>query len=151
MNSTKLVQAAVLRFVDWLNRYGETSYDHQSYFASDLGRRAKALYYKSPMLGRLAVAPMIFSEAFVPSVRRLFWKRERFPIADAHYATGFAFIAQTFQNEQYHERAVHFLEVLKVTRSPGYETILGIPVQLGNTQRDNTKGNSVDNDGPLCL
>ena len=121
MNGAERVQAAVLRFVDWLNRYGETSYDHQSYFASTLGRRAKALYYKSPMLGTLAVAPMIFSEAFVPSARRFFWKRERFPIADAHYAMGFAFLAQTFQNEQYHERAVHFLEVLKVTRSRGYE------------------------------
>ena len=121
VGSTKLVHAAVLRFIDWLNRHGETSYDHQSYFASDLGRRAKALYYTRPMLGTLAVAPMIFSEAFVPSARRLFWKRERFPIADAHYAMGFAFIAQTFQNEQYHEWAVHFLEVLKETRSPGYE------------------------------
>ncbi len=40
------VRAAVLRFVGWLDRYGEISYDHQSFFASDLGRRAKALYYK---------------------------------------------------------------------------------------------------------
>jgi hypothetical protein len=120
-SGTERVQAAVLRFIDWLNRYGETSYDHQSYFASDLGRRAKALYYTSPILGTLAVAPMICSEAFVPSARRFFWKRERFPISDAHYAMGFAFLAQTFQNEQYHERAVHFLEVLKETRSPGCE------------------------------
>ena len=121
VSGTERVQAAVLRFVDWLNRYGETSYDHQSYFASDLGRRAKALYYTSRILGTLAVAPMICSEAFAPSARRFFWKRERFPIADAHYAMGFAFCAQTFQDEQYHERAVHFLEVLKETRSPGYE------------------------------
>ena len=121
MSHTEKVRAAILRFVDWLNRYGETSYDHQSYFASDLGRRAKALYYTNPMIGTLAVAPMIFSEAFVPSARRFFWKRERFPIADAHYAMGFAFLAKAFKNEQYHGRAVHFLEVLKETRSPGYE------------------------------
>jgi hypothetical protein len=115
------VQRAVLRFIDWLDRYGETSYDHQSFFASDLGRHAKALYYTNPVLGTLAVSPMIFSEAFVPSARRLFWKRQRFPIADAHYAMGFAFLSQTFQNEQYYQRAVHFLEVLKQTRSPGYD------------------------------
>ena len=47
----KEVRAAVLRFVEWLDHYGETSYDHQSYFASDLGRGAKALYYTEAVAG----------------------------------------------------------------------------------------------------
>ncbi len=115
------VQAAVLRFVGWLDRYGEISYDHQSFFASDLGRRAKALYYTKPLLGTLAVAPMIFCEAFVPSARKFFWKQQRFPIADAHYAMGFAFLSQALGEEQYYRRAVHFLEILKETRSRGYD------------------------------
>jgi hypothetical protein len=115
------VPAAVLRLVKWLDRYGEVSYDHQSFFASDLGGRAKALYYKRPLLGTLAVSPMIFCEAFVPSARKLFWKPQRFPIADAHYAMGFAFLSQVLRDEQYYRRAVHFLEVLKETRSQGYE------------------------------
>src|ERR1700723_1289222 len=115
------VRASVLRFVGWLDRYGETSYDHQSFFASDLARAAKSLYYKKPLLGTLAVSPMIFCEAFLPSARRFFWKRQRFPIADAHYAMGFAFLARALGQKQYYERAVHFLEVLKETRSPGYE------------------------------
>jgi len=115
------LREAILRFVAWLDRYGETSYDHQSYFASDLGRRAKALYYRKPLLGTLAVSPMIFSEAFIPSARRLFWKQQRFPIADAHYAMGFAFLSQTLDSEPYHNRAVHFLEVLKETRTKGFK------------------------------
>jgi hypothetical protein len=136
------VQAAVFRFVDWLDRYGETSYDHQSFFASDLGRSAKALYYKKPFLGMLAVAPMIFSEAFLPAARALFWKRQRFPIADAHYAMGFAFLSQVFGEEQYYRRAVHFLDVLKETRSPGYEHYCwGYPFNWetrGGTMREGT-------------
>jgi hypothetical protein len=115
------VQAAVLRFVEWLDGYGETSHDHQSFFASDFGRSAKALYYRRPLLGTLAVAPMIFCEAFVPSARKLFWKPQRFPIADAHYAMGFAFLSQALGEDQYYRRAVHFLEVLKQTRSRGYK------------------------------
>jgi hypothetical protein len=115
------IREAVLQFVGWLDGYGETSYDHQSFFAGDLGRRAKALYYTSPLLGKLAVAPMIFCEAFVPSARKLFWKPQRFPIADAHYAMGFAFLSQVLNDEQYYLRAVHFLEVLKETRCPGYD------------------------------
>jgi Prenyltransferase and squalene oxidase repeat len=114
------VRTSVLQFVQWLDSYGETSHDHQSFFASDLGRRAKALYYTNPLLGTLAVAPMILCEAFVPSARKLFWKPQRFPIADAHYAMGFAFLSQAFGDEQSYCRAVHFLQVLKETRSKGY-------------------------------
>jgi hypothetical protein len=114
------VEVSVNRFTRWLDHYGETSYDHQSYFASDLGRSAKALYYRKPLLGALVVSPMIFSEAFVPSARRLFWKPQRFPIADAHYAMGFAFLAQAFGQQAYHDRAVHFLQVLKETRCKSF-------------------------------
>jgi len=114
------VQVAIHRFVTWLDGYGETSYDHQSYFAGDLGRSAKALYYRKPLLGTLAVSPMVLSEAFVPSARRLFWKPQRFPIADAHYAMGFAFLAEVLGQESHLKRAIHFLEVLKATRSKGY-------------------------------
>jgi hypothetical protein len=115
------VEASVTRFTKWLDRYGETSWDHQSFYVSKLGRAAKALYYRKPLLGTLAVAPMVFSEAFLPSARRLFWKRQRLPIADAHYAMGFAFLAQMHGGCKYHQRAAHFLEVLKETRCRGYE------------------------------
>src|ERR1700747_1706749 len=87
------IEASISGFTEWLDRYGELSWDHQSFFASKLGRAAKALYYRKRLLGTLAVAPMIFAEAFVPSARRLFWKAQRFPIADAHYAMGFAYLA----------------------------------------------------------
>ncbi len=114
------IQTRVFRFIQWLNDFGETSYDHQSFFASDFGRSAKALYYRWPIVGTFAVAPMIICEAFVPSARRLFWKKQRLPIADAHYAMGFAFLAQVCNSEEYYQRAVHFLEVLRTTRCPGY-------------------------------
>src|SRR5712692_6107399 len=114
------VRKSVRRFADWLDRYGETSYDFQSLYASDLTRKAKALYYRRPLLGTMAVAPIIFCEAFIPAARQLFWKRQRFPIADAHYAMGLAFLSQVFDQEEFYHRAVHFLEVLKSTRCPGY-------------------------------
>jgi hypothetical protein len=115
------IHAALRRFVAWLDGYGETSYDHQSFFAGPLGRGAKALYYRKPLLGTLAVAPMVLFEAFLPSARRLFWMPQRFPIADAHYAMGFAFLARTSEEQAHYRRAVHFLEVLEETRCPEYE------------------------------
>src|SRR5690349_11795428 len=86
------VAEVVARFTRWLEAYGETSRDHQSFFAGAVGRRAKALYYKHGLVGKAAVAPMIFFEAFLPSARRLFFRPVRFPIADAQYAMGFAFL-----------------------------------------------------------
>src|SRR5438067_3912570 len=106
----------LVNFTDWLASYGETSWDHQSFFAGPIGGRAKSLYYRSRLIGTAAVAPMIFCEAFLPSARRLFHHRMRFPIADAHYAMGFAFLYQIASNPAYLERAFHFLKILKETR-----------------------------------
>lgn len=113
--------AAVSRFIQWLDAYGEESHDFQSYYASEFGRRAKRLYYEHPMLGTCAVLPMVISEAMVPSARRLFWKPQRFPIADAHYAMGFAFLFEATGEERYYTRALHFLNVLEKTRCAGWE------------------------------
>jgi hypothetical protein len=108
-------------FADWLENYGETSWDHQSYYAGPVGSRAKALYYKNKWLGIAAVGPMVFSEAFFPSARRLFHQRMRLPIADAHYAMGFAYLYEAGGNERHLEKAVHFLEVLQKTRSHAFK------------------------------
>jgi hypothetical protein len=114
------IDASLDRFVRWLDGYGEVSWDHQSYFAGPVGRRAKALYYRNRLLGTAAVAPMIFSEAFVPGARRLFAKPVRFPIADAHYAMGFAYLAKKRGSKDLLSRAAGFLEALEQSRCAGY-------------------------------
>ncbi|MFV9644571.1 MAG: hypothetical protein ACNYWU_01995 [Desulfobacterales bacterium] len=117
----KEIRTSLETFIQWLNRYGETSYDHQTFFTGPVGGKAKGLYYKHALLGTLAVSPMIFFEAFMPSNRKLFWKKQRFPIADAHYAMGLALLAKNTGKEEYYQRAVHFLEILKSSRSPGFK------------------------------
>ncbi|HEX3627769.1 MAG TPA: hypothetical protein VH280_20360 [Verrucomicrobiae bacterium] len=129
-------------FAQWLENYGETSWDFQSYYAGPLGRRAKALYYKNKLLGTVAVAPMVFSEAFVPSARRMFHQKMQLPIASAHYAMGFAFLYEATGEKSYLEKAVHFLEVLQETRCPDFkEYCWGYPfdwVTLNGTIHTNT-------------
>jgi hypothetical protein len=123
-NQTNLLDEKVANvlddFTEWLTRFGETSRDHQTFFAGATGQAAKALYYRHKLLGTAAVAPMIFFEAFLPSARRLFHHPTRFPIADAHYAMGFAFLFQVTNDEAYLQRAIHFLNELKKSRSPGF-------------------------------
>lgn len=114
--------ASVLdRFTRWLERFGETSLDHQTFFFGSAGRFAKAFYYRHPRIGLAAVAPMIFCEAFVPCARALFFHRVRFPIADAHFAMGFAFLYEATRRMGFLEKACHFLEELRRTRCPSYK------------------------------
>src|SRR5215472_14818306 len=138
----KKLQETILQFIEWLDRYGETSFDFQTFYSSPLGQKAKTLYYKRPLFGTIAVAPIIFCEAFAPSARQIFWKRQRFPIADAHYAMGFATLSEVLGEKKYYQRAVHFLEVLETTRCPGQKHYAwGYPfdwVGIGGTIKQGT-------------
>jgi len=120
-SSAEKVATVLSNFTAWLDAYGESSWDFQSYYAGPIGGRAKALYYKNKWVGTVAVAPMVFSEAFFPAARRLFHHRMRFPIADAHYAMGCAFLYEATGKAEYLNKAVHFLEALKKSRCPGFK------------------------------
>jgi uncharacterized protein YyaL (SSP411 family) len=85
---------------------------------------------------------MVFSEAFFPPARRLFHHRMRLPIADAHYAMGFAYLYEATGDKHFLEKAVHFLKVLQETRCPEFkEYCWGYPfdwVTRNGTIRANT-------------
>src|SRR5262245_44440803 len=83
------VLAALGRFGQWLTDYGESSFGHQSCCAGPSEVRAKSLYYGHKLIGTMAVAPMILCESLIPSARRLFHHKARFPIAGTHFATRF--------------------------------------------------------------
>jgi hypothetical protein len=108
-------------FSRWLDNFGEKSLDHQTFFAGPIGGLAKSFYYRHPRMGFLAVAPMIFCEAFVPAARQLFHPPVRFPIADAHYAMGFAFLYEATSDPACLQRAIHFLKRLKETGCPDFK------------------------------
>jgi hypothetical protein len=134
------VSAGLTNFTRWLDAFGETSLDHQTFFAGPIGGFAKSLYYQHPKIGIAAVAPIIFCEAFIPSARRLFHPPFRFPIADAHYAMGFAFLYQATSASVYLQKAVHFQRVL-----------LGLPIRLGHTEWHDEAADPFDHNHPVCL
>jgi hypothetical protein len=63
---------------------------------------------------------MILFEAFLPSARRLFHHPIRFPIADAHYSMGFAFLHEATQDPSHLAKAVDFLRVLERSKCQGF-------------------------------
>jgi len=86
--------AAALAHTEWLRAYGPTSWDQYDFWANPIGRRAKAAYYRHKWLGLPLVAPFVLLDNAVPGSRWLFWHRQRFAIADAHYAMGFFALAE---------------------------------------------------------
>jgi hypothetical protein len=118
---TSKVSEVLTNFTRWLDAFGETSLDHQTFFAGPVGGFAKSFYYRYPKVGIAAVAPMIFCEAFVPSARRLFHPPVRFPIADAHYAMGFAFLYEATGDSVRLQQAIHFLKRLEETRCADFQ------------------------------
>lgn len=145
------VQSAVERFVGWLDVYGETSQDQQDFLACSYGRWAKELYYKRPVLGKFFVAPLIAFEAFTPSVRNLFLSRSRLPIADAHFAMGFAYLHRATGESKHYDRAVHFLEVLEKTRCPNFtHHCWGYPFDWQTVLGTLPKGTPMITSTPYC-
>ena len=116
----KAIEEAINGFVQWLSSFGETSQDHQDFYAGGIGARAKELYYKKPILGTIAVSPMVLCEAFLPKARKFFHHPMRLPIADAHYAMGFALLYEITKDIGNLYKARHFCQILKETRCRSY-------------------------------
>lgn len=117
----KRIELAIDRFIKWLDSYGDNSYDFHTLYASKITGAAKELYYKKPKIGIFAVAPMVFCEAFLPSAKPVFYKKQRFPIADAHYSMGFSYLYKIYKKDEYYKKAKYYIDVLEKTRCPGYQ------------------------------
>ena len=110
-------QTVALGHACWLETYGETSWDPHDLWANPAGRCAKAVYYRHRWLGLPVVAPLIALDTVLPGSRRLFWHRQRFAIADAHYAMGFYALAA--KGPEWLPRANTFVEALVQERCAG--------------------------------
>jgi hypothetical protein len=109
--------AAALAHISWLRDFGPTSWDQYDFWANPIGRRAKAAYYRHKWLGLPLVAPFVLLDNTVPGSRRLFWHRQRFAIADAHYAMGF-FALATARDPGWLRHGEVFIKALEGERCP---------------------------------
>jgi len=124
------LRRSLFQFVDWLNEFGPVSQDQYDYWATGYGQWAKSVFYRQPVVGTLLVSPLVFMDSFIPFTRSLFRKPNRFPIADAHYAMGFAYIYEATGDRKYYLRAVEYLNALLESRCSGYENYAwGYPFQ----------------------
>lgn len=117
---TAAARDSVERFALWLEAFGERSQDPYDFLVSRAGARAKRLYHRHRVLGTLAAAPFVILDTVAPRTRVLFRGPDRYPIADAHYATAFLALGQATEDHRRIERGLAFLAALDRSRSPGF-------------------------------
>ena len=108
---------ATRRHADWLQVHGASSWDPYDVWANPAGKRAKAAYYRHSRLALPLIAPFVALDVLAPRCRSSLWRRQRFAIADAHYAMGFCELVRQGDRSLL-PRAIGFLEALVCERCP---------------------------------
>lgn len=145
------LRSSLNQVVTWLDRFGENSQDLYDFFACPYGQWAKRHYYKGTLTGKALVAPLVLMESFAPGLRSLFWHKTRFPLADAHYAMGFAYFYQATLQPEYLACAKHFLEILIQTRCKGYpDYCWGYPFDWETCRGNSASGTPFITSIPYC-
>ncbi len=114
------VSNSIQSFLEWLDDFGEVSYDRMDYWSSKTGILAKKLFYRNKIIGAPLALWGLMLENFLPSIQKLYNKPHREVIGDAHFASGFFNLYETTKDEKYLKKGEHFLEVMKTTYSKGY-------------------------------
>ena len=135
-NGGDLIKTMIDKFLRWLRRNGYQSFDQYDFWSTTFGRFAKRMYYRNRPLASPFVTLIFATDLFVPTVRALFVRKKRFPIADAHFTMGFLNLYQVTREEDFLEEAQSLGEELLKSSIPGFsghcwgypftwETVLG--------------------------
>ena len=111
---------ALTRFTTWLKGYGYESHDQYDLWATAFGKTAKAMYYRYGKIAAPLVAPLVVGDLVAPSASRLLCRKRRFPIADAHFVSGFVAMYELTSDREYLSRACEIARHLLDTALPGY-------------------------------
>lgn len=99
--SYEKLEESLKKFTAWLESYGFESYDQFDFWATPIGIFGKKLFLKNKMVAAPIVIPLQISESFLPGIRKLFAKKQRFAIGDAHFALGFLNLYKYYENKKY--------------------------------------------------
>jgi hypothetical protein len=108
------------RFLLWQKANGYSSYDQYNLWSTRYGIWSKGLYHTQKHLGSLFVAPIFASEIFIPSIRKLFTSKKRFPIADAHFIMAYLNLYEHTSKKEYLIEAGSVARELIKSSIPGF-------------------------------
>lgn len=115
-----MLEKSIGKFLGWLDRNGYESYDPYDIWGIPYSLWARRLYYKNSLLGVPFIAPIILIDTFVPSLRKLLVKKERFATADAQLILAFLNLYNYYKDKYYLEKATALGRELLEYSIPGY-------------------------------
>jgi hypothetical protein len=122
LNTVELhqIEKSIDMFTEWLEEFGDLSYDRMDFFASKPGIYTKRLFYKNKYLGGPFAFFALIQETFFPTLLKLYAKPRREAIGDAHFASGFLNLYRNSGNKKYLIKAEGYLNALRKSSIKGY-------------------------------
>jgi len=96
------------------------SYDPYDLWSTKFGLFARRVYYSHKILSVPLISPIIFADTYFPQIRKLFVKKKRYPIAEAHFIMGYLNLFELTRNEKYLSEAIHISDDLLKTSISGF-------------------------------
>ncbi len=122
-------------FLGWLDKNGYAGYDAYDLWATRYGIFSRKIYYKNKFLSAPFVAPVVLAEMLCPGLSRLFLRRHRFAIADAHFILGYLNLFSATKEERYLKEATKLSDELLGQSVSGYSGICwGYPFDWQNNR-----------------
>ncbi|MBL7999470.1 MAG: hypothetical protein JNL32_12640 [Candidatus Kapabacteria bacterium] len=106
------LRSGIIAFLQWLERNGYSSYDPYNLWSTRYGIAVKALYQSNKLLGLPAIAPIILGDIFAPRLTRIFSRKHRFPISDAHCIISFCTLYRMSGHQAFLDEAITLGEEL---------------------------------------
>mgnify|MGYP001341311979 CR=1 FL=1 len=116
----KNINLSINKFIDWFEAFGESSYDRMDYWSSRTGILAKKIFYFNKILGIPLAAWGLLLENFLPKVQKIYSKKHREVIGDAHFALSYFNLYEVTKEKRFLNKAEHFLSIMEKTSTKGY-------------------------------
>lgn len=114
------IHKGIERFLGWLKKNGCESYDPYDLWGTRYGLTSRALYYRKNPIGLALIAPLIAIDIFIPGIRSLFVKKDRFATADAQLALAMLNLFRDTGEQSYLAEARRIAEEMLSYSIPGY-------------------------------
>lgn len=114
------LENSINKFLIWLENHGYASYDPYDIWGLPYSLWARKIYYKKSLVGLPFIAPILFIDTFMPALRCVLVKKERFATADAQLILAFVNLYRFFEDDKYLTKAEALGEELLSYSIPGY-------------------------------
>lgn len=120
MISLSDVKESINVFINWVSTNGYFSYDPYDLWSTKYGLLAKKIYYRKKIFSIPFIIPIVLADTYFPQIRKLFTKKKRYAISDAHIILSYLNLYEFTKKEEYLLEAISVSKNLLETSINGF-------------------------------